>query len=159
MVDVSEHNIITDKLSHYEPEQKFLLRKRLVTGERGKQYALCLNPARSCAVYQVDGYMVAQGTRCDKLVLVAPVKEQGKWSEVFVELKGSDIKHAIEQLRQSIMDDMFKHECIHRRYARVVAQKIPRNTGNSVVERARDEFRKYDIELKCWSSTKVDSIE
>ena len=45
----------------------------------------------------VDGCTLVDGLRCDKLLLSADELE-----ERFVELKGTDVKHAIEQLESTI---------------------------------------------------------
>jgi len=44
----------------------------------------------------VDGCAITEGARCDYLVL------NGQGKEHFVELKGSDVSHAVEQLEASI---------------------------------------------------------
>lgn len=45
---------------------------------------------------RVDGCVITEGPRCDYLI-ISP-----KNMEYFIELKGSDVKHAIEQLEASI---------------------------------------------------------
>lgn len=55
------------------------------------------NPKRSCVkIVQVDDCVVKEGIRCDYLLILS--NEQ----EIYVELKGSDVKHAVEQLSRSI---------------------------------------------------------
>ncbi len=55
------------------------------------------NPTRaSIRVVQVDDCVVKEGIRCDYL-LVLPSEQ-----EVYIELKGSDVKHAVEQIAKSI---------------------------------------------------------
>ncbi len=44
----------------------------------------------------VDGCVITEGLRCDHLILVDEAEVT-----VFVELKGSDVKHAVEQLEAS----------------------------------------------------------
>lgn len=160
MVKHTHVTIMMDNLQSFSPEQPFMERKAVSTSEKGRKYVLALKPPHGCAVYQIDNYIVTTGERCDKLVLVEYDAINNQWAEIFVELKGVDVRHAIEQLRSSINHPIFRHPTVHKRYARLVAQSIPRNSGNSIVERARDEFRKeYAVELKCWSSSnKVDSI-
>lgn len=55
------------------------------------------NPKRApIKVVQVDGCVVKEGVRCDYL-LVLPDGQ-----ELYIELKGSDVKHAVEQIAKSI---------------------------------------------------------
>jgi hypothetical protein len=48
---------------------------------------------------EVDGCAITVGLRCDWLVCV---EEGGSREEIFVELKGSDINHAIQQIEATI---------------------------------------------------------
>jgi hypothetical protein len=60
------------------------------------KFRLC-NPRRaSIKVVQVDDCVIKEGIRCDYL-LVLP-----NGQELYVELKGSDVKHAVEQITRSI---------------------------------------------------------
>ena len=159
MLKPAQGTILTDNLSSFTPEQSFIARKVVSTSENGKKYLLLFAVPKRCAVYQVDGNIVTTGDRCDKFILVEEDALVNRWNEIFVELKGRDVGHAIKQLRSSLQAKVFMHPTIGKRYARIVAQCIPRNSGNSIIERARDEFRKnYSAELKCWSSGKTDSL-
>lgn len=55
------------------------------------------NPKRvSIRVVQVDDCVIKEGVRCDYL-LILPSEQ-----EIYIELKGSDVKHAVEQIARSI---------------------------------------------------------
>ncbi len=160
MVKHIHGTILADKLYCFSPEQPFMERKLLSTSENGRKYTLALNPAQRCAAYQVDGHIITEGDRCDKLIVIEHDAVANKWTKIFVELKGKNVRHAIQQLRCSIKIVLFFHPTIKKRYARIIAQSIPSNTGNSIVERARNEFRSVlGIELKCWSSGKTDFLK
>ncbi len=150
--------LLNENLRTFAPKAALMCRKSLSTSEEGKVYRIEMNPAKRCAVYQVDGEIVKVGNRCDKLVLVETNRENNSWTEVFVELKGKNVSHAIEQLRASIENPLFCHPSVNVKWARIVAQSIPRNNGHSEVERARNEFKKRNVELKAWSSSKKDTI-
>ncbi|VEP15317.1 conserved hypothetical protein [Hyella patelloides LEGE 07179] len=47
-------------------------------------------------VIQVDDCVITQGTRCDYLIILP------NSLEIYIELKGKDVKHAIEQIEASI---------------------------------------------------------
>ena len=53
-----------------KPEQLLKVRKQLSCSERGKRYVLQLKEERLSSVFQVDGELVKEGNRCDKLVLL-----------------------------------------------------------------------------------------
>lgn len=98
---------LIDKLAKlgFDSQQTLQERKVIVVKENGKEYRLTLEPQRLCAAYQVDGYIIKEGNRCDKLVLA--VVDKDRWVETFVELKGRDTEHAIKQLETTIQNMVF----------------------------------------------------
>src|SRR5947207_341279 len=59
-----------------------------------------LNPARrSAEKVEVDGCAITEGACCDWLVIL---NDAASHEEIYVELKGSDVYHAVEQLRATI---------------------------------------------------------
>lgn len=82
---------------------------------------------------QVDGCALTQGQRCDHLLCSADEQE-----ERFVELKGSDVPHAIEQLKATIIQ---LGEHADNRHSYVVCTKVaPQITTR--IQRAKVEFQK-----------------
>lgn len=54
-------------------------------------------------VIQVDDCVIKQGMRCDYLVIITPSNDKSfDGQEIYIELKGSDVKHAVEQLATTI---------------------------------------------------------
>lgn len=131
-----------DTLSHrlegkFSPLKASALREQVSLSEKGKTYILKLHHRTECMAYQVDGGIIS-GTgaeKCDYLILLH--HDDDTWNEVFVELKGRDVRHA-----------------------RIVSgNHIPANTGNSVVERAKIEFMKsWRCTLRVMHSGKPDYI-
>ena len=140
--------LISAKLKDYKAESSLDERKVVSTSEKGKTYRVKFTKVMPSAVYPIDGNIITVGNKCDKLVLVQSAKSQNKWLEIFVELKGKDVDHAIEQLKATVDNPIFQHSTIEQRWARIVAQSFPRNTGNSSYERARIDFKKKNINLK-----------
>ena len=134
---------LIDKLARlgFTPQQILQERKEIVVKEKGKEYRLTLEPQKLCAAYQVDGYIIKEGNKCDKLVVT--VVDKDRWVETFVELKGRDTEHAIKQLETTIQNTVFAHPTIVEKRARIVGQTIPRSNGSSVVDRAKIRFKKY----------------
>lgn len=158
---IEKKTLLNENLKKYKPEKSLLSRKSVSTEENKKKYCLKLTPQKECAVYQVDNYIIKEGNKCDKLVVVklSESEESSCWAEIFVELKGRDIEHAIAQLRTTVQKPIFKHPTITIKRARIIGQSFPRNTGHSVMEKARNEFKKdYAVDLKGWSSGNTDTI-
>lgn len=66
--------------------------------EENKRKIIFLNPQRHpYERVDVDGCTIKEGVRCDKLLLSADERE-----ERYVELKGTDVMHAIDQLEETI---------------------------------------------------------
>ena len=133
------------KAKGYAPEQNLQVRAKISVSEMGKRYILATHSKEESVVYAVDNCVIKEGQRCDKLVLVKRsdkgiVPEQ--WTETFVELKGRDTNHAIDQLRQTLKNAIFKHPSNDDIRARVVAQSFPSNKSNPAMEKAKREFRK-----------------
>lgn len=60
------------------------------------KFRLCNVGQASIRVVQVDGCAIKEGMRCDYLI-VLPNQQ-----EIYVELKGSDVRHAVEQIFKSM---------------------------------------------------------
>ena len=145
------------KESGFEPSLELLVRKKLATTEHGKRYHLNIIGNKGTSLFQVDGYVVITGKKCDKLVLVE--KEADDWAEIFVELKGVDVASAIDQLRASLDNPIFKHVTNKELRARIVAQSFPSNKSNPIMEKAKIEFRqKYHCDLRGMKNGQEDSI-
>ena len=66
------YNSTHDRLTSegYVPEQVLQIRAKVSVSENGKRYLLTTNGKKESVVYAVDGNIVKDGQRCDKLVLV-----------------------------------------------------------------------------------------
>lgn len=146
----------------FKPEQPLRIRAKISIGEKGKRYMLDTDGVEESAVYGVDGYILKHGQRCDKLVLVKRSAKDVKpeiWAETFVELKGVDTAHAIDQLRQTLKQPIFKHASNEIVRARIVAQSFPSNKSNPTMEKAKQEFRRdYNCDLRGMKTGQVDKL-
>ena len=96
----------------FSPEQPLMVRTKVCTMEKGKRYALLTSGMEESVVYDVDDNIIKEGRRCDKLVLVkrsARGESPEQWTEIFIELKGVDTKHAIAQLHETLKKSVFMH--------------------------------------------------
>ena len=91
---------------------------------------------------KVDGGALHEGAKCDNMLCSADEHE-----ERYIELKGSDIPHAIVQLRTTILK-LGEHD--GNRHSYVVCTKVaPRIT--TAIQKAKVEFRKRrksDLQIK-----------
>lgn len=134
------------KESGYIPEQELSVRKILATSELGKRYHLNIRGDKRSSLFQVDGYIISDGKRCDKLVLIE--KAEDNWAEIFVELKGVDVASGIEQLKACLDNQIFRHITNKEIRARIVAHSFPSYKSNPLMERAKIGFRqKYHCDL------------
>lgn len=108
--------------------------------EQNRRRVCFYNPNRQiCKCVQVDGCAITEGIRCDNMLTFHDER-----CEYFVELKGTDVKHAIEQLRVSIQT---LGEFTDDRSAYVVSTNVaPALT--TTIQRAKRDFRtKFQAEL------------
>lgn len=142
-----------DFLVDYKAEKAINKCTKISLKKRSTVYVLNLVPAMNCAAYQVDDYIIkgASKDKCDKLVVATT--GENEMVSVFVELKGSDVAHAVKQLDATLNYPLFAKNRTKWMKARIVANKIPANTGRSVIERAKVDFRKkYNCEIICLKS-------
>lgn len=145
----------------YSPQQDLKVRKIVSVSEKGTKYKLATDDKYS-AVFQIDGYIVKkeEGRKCDKLILVRKdntAKED--WTELFVELKGKDILRAIDQLRATLKNPIFRHQSNKDIRARIVANSYPSNKANSDMEKAKRDFSKdFNCDLRSVKNGQEDKL-
>ncbi len=132
----------------YSATQPFIVRKEIRVKEMGTVYVLQFKPEMLTSAYQVDGYIIKNDNvdKCDYVILA---NHKENWAEIFVELKGCNISHGVKQLRETITNQLFKTTKHSLRRARIVtSNRIPTNSGNSIVERAKVDFKKLGCDFK-----------
>lgn len=98
------------------------------------------NPKRaSIKIVQVDDCVVKEGIRCDYLIILP------SGQEVYIELKGSDVKHAVEQIARSI--DLLACNC-HSvvKLCFIASTRCPINSTE--IQNLKKKFRqKYNAQI------------
>ncbi len=159
-VSVNTYEVLTE--AGYKPAQSLVYRKVLATSEQGRKYTLEISEQKETALFDVDGYILTQGQKCDKLILVngQPKNNDEEWCEIFIELKGKDVGHAIDQLRATLKNPIFKHPSNKVVKARIVAASFPANKSNPIMEKAKKEFAAspYYCELRGMKNGQKDKI-
>ncbi len=149
-----EYSSTFDRLTvdGFVPEQNLQFRSKVAVCEKGKRYALVTTEDQDSVVYAVDGYVVKEGQRCDKLLIVRRTPEgqvPENWSEIFVELKGTDIEHAVAQLRATLSNSLFRHPTNDDIRSRIAAQSFPAHKSDATMEKSKIEFRKsFNCDLR-----------
>lgn len=135
-------------------------RKILKVSEEGKQYILNISNGKKSECFQVDGDIIKTGERCDKLILVqlGSDEQNEEWAEIFVELKGVDVKHAWRQLLETVKNQLFVHPTNKERRACVVAASFPSYNSNPDIERLKKELNKMKITTVSRKSNQPDNI-
>lgn len=150
----------TDFLRNFTPQKDEKTCSRLTLKEKGCEYKLVLQTPAWCLAYSVDGGIITDTTRskCDKVVYICNsdgVAENG----IFVELKGRNVEHAIEQLASTLEHAIFKQNRAKKIFARAVTNRCPANAGNTSTEKAKRKFRQsYNCELKILKSGNPDKF-
>lgn len=142
----------------YTPQQPLLIRKILATREEGKRYALQVANSKESVLYQVDGDIIKAGEKCDKLIQVKIESKPEKWAQIFVELKGHDVSHALTQLIETAKKKIFYHTTNSIKRACVVATSFPSNKSNPDVEKKIVELGKMQFQLKKLKPGQTDCI-
>ncbi len=146
-------------LAGYKAEQPLKIRKTVATQEQGKKYTLDVQGELPSAVFQVDGYIIKSDVKCDKLVMVQTANEpEEAWTQIFVELKGHDAVHGMEQLLATAKNPTFVSFTNRVRKARLVATSFPSNKANPKVEKMKIEFAKMNVDYKNIKSGQTDRL-
>ena len=109
--------------------------------EENKRKIVFENPSRlSYERVDVDGCTINEGVRCDKLLLSADERE-----ERYVELKGTDVIHAIDQLEETIKR---LGEYTDNRHAYVISTNVAPAINTNRQAKIKYFKEKYCAELK-----------
>lgn len=146
----------------FKPAQSWQSRSVIAVSENGKTYRTVISHDSVSAVFQIDGNIIKSGQKCDKLLVVTDDSDmpiQGR--AVFIELKGKDINHAIDQLEAAINNQYFKPYPLEKdkTRARIVTGGCgPKSSSRMKLEDARIRFkRQYNIELRVLKNNQTDN--
>lgn len=156
---MSTHEILQQK--GFAAESALLNRKTVSTNiEEGKRYTIDLGESKPSVVYKVDGNIITLGSKCDRLVLIQTASNATaeEWLEIFVEQKGTDVKHAYEQLLDTIKLAIFKHATNKVRRACVVATSFPANGSNPAIEKIKKELAHMNVQCKQFKTGQKDKL-
>lgn len=108
--------------------------------EENKRKIIFQNPSRrSYKKVKVDGCAIKTGQKCDDLLV-----SQDEYEERYVELKGIDVMHAIDQLEQTILKI---GEFDNNRHSYVICTNVSPAYTTSIQKKQRYCRQKYKSEL------------
>lgn len=93
---------------------------------------------KECLCIMVDGCQITNGTRCDKLLICEN-------NEYFIELKGSDVGHAIIQLESSIK--LLSDKNANSRQAYIISTNVSPKISTNIQKSKLYFKRKLNSEL------------
>lgn len=135
------------------------MRERLSLKEERTTYVLKCAKKAPITCFKVDGYIITEGRKCDYMILVQDILVPNLFMQILVELKGTDVAHAISQLESSLTNHLLQHNSINSRKARIVAQSFPSSKSNPIIANAKRNFlTKYKCELKTVKTNQPDII-
>jgi hypothetical protein len=127
-------------------------KKNCTVSEKGKTFRLINNSGSKFSVYKVDGCLIKENNeqKCDHLIVIH--KDQHGIA-YFIELKGTGLSDAINQLMNSITL-LYKSINEHKIYARIVGKRV---TPNIKSRRSKlDELlKKFGGDLKIASAPEL----
>ena len=147
----------------FQPKLPLAEREKLSVKEERTTYVLDFGKRRQSVVYQIDGDIITRGNKCDCLILAKQdVAADGNeaWKAVFVELKGTDVVHALQQIDATLDNQQLRHPSVNEVHARIVAKAFPANNANTEFEKVRRNFKKKhkDCSFKQVKSNQPDFI-
>lgn len=146
----------------YKPEQEWKSRNMVSVSENGKTYKVEVGRHLDSAVFPIDGVIIKIGQKCDKfLSVVAENHLESVGTAVFIELKGVDISHAVDQLEETIKNNIFKPYPTpnDKVRARIITGGCgPKSSSRIKIEQARIRFKQqYNVELKVLKNFQTDN--
>lgn len=131
--------------------------KKISVSEKGVNYNVEVQEPNISIIYPIDGVAIREGQRCDKFITVL---NEDSGVAVFLELKGCDISHAINQLESTIKNPLFRPfpSKEDKTRARIISNRRVSSASRSELERAKIRFlRNYNVELRQISSLQPDN--
>ena len=115
--------------------------------ERGKKYNV-QNPKKVAIVkFRIDGGIVRDEKDTCKCDYLYCIKDKENPTTIFVELKGKNVCHALEQIQYSL--SMFSKEFDGtRKLSRIICGSVPKMSNDSKAMRIRKQIKQqYNAEL------------
>ena len=126
--------------------------KKISLVENKSKLILNNEKLREITKVQVDGCLPIDGVKCDWLIIVVepPV-------EIYVELKGSDVKHAFEQLENTIKH-ISKDKTKKIKFCYVITTRVPLSSPE-IQQKAKYFKKNYNATLRVRKTICTESLD
>lgn len=152
-----------ERLKVHFPQLDHDLRRRDIfcAKEKGACYKLINLGVCENIDYQVDGGLIpgsrVNQCKCDRLLLIDVLGTE--WIHIFIELKGTDAKHGLEQLEATLQHSLFNSLAPNeRRVARLVTKSMPSSKNNPEIDRLKQRIAKLNCTLKTMKSNQAEDF-
>lgn len=143
----------------------FERRSKATCKEKGKSYTFDQSVCRKqwpIISLHIDGGIIDSNNynKCDYAYVLLDRINGGKGRIIFIELKGGNVNHAIQQLEASISMDIFKdlNREYKKIYGRIVSSSVPKIRDGSYIE-LQKRLRKLGGNLKIQEINFVEKYE
>ncbi len=123
------------------PECETISKKPIITCEEERSKIIFENhKRREVCLLKVDGCAIQEGVKCDYALTASENKE-----EIYIELKGRDVKHAFSQLEtsmQKLSDDAYKQP----KFCFIISTRCPLD-GPEIQIMKKRMLNKYQAKL------------
>ncbi len=116
--------------------EETLRNPRIPLKEKKRKITFINNSKSAIRKIRIDNCVITEGLRCDWLVI------DESMIEYFVELKGSDVKHAVKQLTTSI-EKVSQDKRRQKKYCFIVSSRIPK-TGTDILKWKKEFKRDFN---------------
>ncbi len=135
------------------PECEKIVSDKRITRKENQNQIIIENPKQfKVCVIHVDGCAIKEGLRCDYLV-IPDEQDLKKTLEIYIELKGSKIRHAIEQLEET-MKKLSDNPTQQEKVCIIISTRCPL-TGTDIQNFKQDFKKKYNAKLEVKNKTYI----
>lgn len=133
------------------PKCEEIVSDKRITRKENQSQIIIDNPNQfKVCVVQVDGCAIKEGRRCDYLV-IPDEQDIKKTLEIYIELKGSKILDAIEQLEATIKQ-LSDHPAKQEKLCIIISTRCPLSTPE--IQKFKLSFKKkYNAKLEVKNKT------
>lgn len=123
---------------------------KLVFAEEKSRFEVSNKNKRKVELHKVDDCLITKGIRCDWLLIDAMTK-----AEVFIELKGGDVEHAVNQIIESVRQ---LSKSAGKKNGYVICTRNPLS-ATQVQLLVKKVFKDHKLALRVKKSTHSDTLE
>ncbi|MDJ0797618.1 MAG: hypothetical protein QNJ51_12520 [Calothrix sp. MO_167.B12] len=131
--------------------------KNISVKENKSKITFCNKNSIEVNKVQVDGCLDIPGVKCDWLIIIDKPKDYPDvYIEIYIELKGGDVKHAFKQIENTINNISIDQKNVPK-YCYVITTRYPRITSE-IQNQKKDLKKNYNAVLKVQTTVYTENI-